>query len=231
MGYTFLTPNPISKHPGGLTFAWYMWMLDATVTDVQTLLQPLDRTLNNSSYSKGISGQHFEKHSPSFYAFWTQSTAEAVGSNVRLGSRLLDKSALTKNVSYVKQKLQEALPIQSTLLGHLVAGKGVANAQPIGGAGSVLPAWRKAYYHLVSPVSWPFLNSTAAAIQSELLTHKYTEALREWAPDSGCYLNEADTNEPDLRPACWGEYYGRVLNIKDKYDPKGVFWCQPVSNI
>jgi len=41
----------------------------------------------------------------------------------------------------------------------------------------------------------------------------------------GCYLNEADVHEPNHQQAFWGTSYPRLLEIKDKYDPLGVFWC------
>jgi len=63
--------------------------------------------------------------------------------------------------------------------------------------------------------------------QESLLTHKYVQAMRDLAPDSGCYLNEADIYEPDLPHAFWGDNYPRLLKLKRKYDPKGVFWCLP----
>lgn len=50
-------------------------------------------------------------------------------------------------------------------------------------------------------------------------------ALRRLAPDTGCYLNEADPDEPDLPPAYWGGNYPRLLAIKRRWDPEGVFWC------
>jgi hypothetical protein len=41
----------------------------------------------------------------------------------------------------------------------------------------------------------------------------------------GCYVNEADRNEPNHQEAFWGSSYPRLLDIKHKYDPLGVFWC------
>lgn len=65
------------------------------------------------------------------------------------------------------------------------------------------------------------------AEQQDLLTHTYVEALRELAPDTGAYINEADPNEPDFQHAFWGENYSRLLKIKRWIDPFDVFWCTP----
>lgn len=74
-------------------------------------------------------------------------------------------------------------------------------------------------------MTWNYLNTTLKASQTSLLTNKYVAALRGLAPDSGCYLNEADVNEPILPEAFWGEIYERLLSVKRRYDPEGVFWC------
>lgn len=79
----------------------------------------------------------------------------------------------------------------------------------------------------VVPVTWNFFNTTLKASQTALLTNKYVASLRELAPDSGCYLNEADVSEPNLAEAFWGSNYERLLRVKEEVDPKGVFWCGP----
>jgi len=54
---------------------------------------------------------------------------------------------------------------------------------------------------------------------------KLSTALSEQAPDMGTYSNEAWIHQADFRSAFWGEHYGRLLAIKRRIDPKGVFWC------
>ena len=39
------------------------------------------------------------------------------------------------------------------------------------------------------------------------------------------YLNEADPFEPDFQTQFYGVNYPRLLRIKDKYDPFGVFYA------
>jgi hypothetical protein len=59
------------------------------------------------------------------------------------------------------------------------------------------------------------------------LLEEQTGALRKLAPYSGCYLNEADANEPDYQHAFWGSHYARLLKIKRAIDPDDVLWCHP----
>jgi FAD/FMN-containing dehydrogenase len=49
--------------------------------------------------------------------------------------------------------------------------------------------------------------------------------IREATPGAGSYVNETDYFEPDWQRTFWGENYERLLAIKRKYDPDGVFVC------
>ena len=51
------------------------------------------------------------------------------------------------------------------------------------------------------------------------------DAIRAVAPGAGSYLNEADYFEPDWQRTFWGDNYERLLQIKRKYDPDGLFFC------
>lgn len=47
--------------------------------------------------------------------------------------------------------------------------------------------------------------------------------IREATPGAGNYANEADYHEPDWQEAFWGSNYPRLLRIKRRYDPTGLF--------
>jgi len=49
------------------------------------------------------------------------------------------------------------------------------------------------------------------------------KALRACAPNTGAYVNECDYFQPDWQRAFWGEHYPRLLRIKRRYDPTGLF--------
>lgn len=80
---------------------------------------------------------------------------------------------------------------------------------------------------VVLPREWPYLNTTAKAAIADDLRNVRVQALRELAPNSGAYVNEADPTEPNWQRAFWGSNYPRLLNLKKKWDPDGVFWCRP----
>ncbi len=49
-------------------------------------------------------------------------------------------------------------------------------------------------------------------------------ALRAAAPDTGAYVNECDYFQPGWQTAFWGPHYPRLLEIKRRYDPDGLFY-------
>jgi FAD/FMN-containing dehydrogenase len=49
-------------------------------------------------------------------------------------------------------------------------------------------------------------------------------ALRRVAPDTGSYLAESDFFQPDWQAAFWGGNYPRLLAVKQRYDPDGLFF-------
>jgi hypothetical protein len=59
------------------------------------------------------------------------------------------------------------------------------------------------------------------------LSEIYQPALRQLAPNTGSYMNEADPTTPDWQTTFWGDKYDHLLSIKKKYDPDGLFWCVP----
>ena len=50
------------------------------------------------------------------------------------------------------------------------------------------------------------------------------EALRTIAPGAGSYVNECDYFLADWQRAQWGDNYPRLVDIKRRYDPKGLFF-------
>lgn len=54
----------------------------------------------------------------------------------------------------------------------------------------------------------------------------YFQGWRDVSPGAGAYMGEADPAEPDWQTAFYGENYPRLLSIKQKWDPWGLFWAQ-----
>ncbi|KAF1991598.1 hypothetical protein K402DRAFT_128773 [Aulographum hederae CBS 113979] len=151
------------------------------------------------------------RHGPEGDAPAGDAAAETeAGGITPMASRLLDASAL--NNPGLARALKASMP--TTPMGQLrgnVVGGGVISR---GGADtSVHPAWRRALVHLISTTSTQEQPSAAA--------------LRAISPASGSYANEGARDEPNWQQAFFGANYNRLLSIKTKYDPEGVFWVTP----
>ncbi|KAK0235467.1 FAD-binding domain-containing protein [Armillaria nabsnona] len=93
------------------------------------------------------------------------------------------------------------------------------------GETSVNSAWRDSIWHVTSSEFWSF-NTTKweqSSIYSSL--SKSMDALRDFTPMSGTYLNEADVYEPNYEASFWGAHYDRLVSIKKKYDPDQLLDC------
>lgn len=88
------------------------------------------------------------------------------------------------------------------------------------------PAWRDVMMFNIIGVSWD-----AETPQDEIddinenLTNELNQRLIDISPGSGGYLNEGDVMDPDFAQSFYGSNYERLLAIKKKVDPKGVFWA------
>ncbi|KAH7422213.1 hypothetical protein KP509_13G096900 [Ceratopteris richardii] len=89
---------------------------------------------------------------------------------------------------------------------------------------SVNPALRRALWHVVLLDAWADGEPGGIAVRGNVIT-EMNGILRDLSPGSGCYLNEADVNEPRWQEAFYGQHYERLKTIKDRVDPQGLFTC------
>jgi hypothetical protein len=237
MGYYYMTVDNSPSQPkkaiqGMLAGAWLL--PNKTAEQAQQIMAPIERALRNNSHGwpDPVAVASIPLPFPDYTKAWLSLVSpESVGVELRLGSRLLDRKALETEAPKIKRLLQKANTYPKLpMLGHLIAGKGVKtvkNGIP-GGSNAVNPAWRRdVYVHFVLARNWPYLNATAKEQVTKHLRDVEVPALKDLAPDTGAYLNEADPTEPNWQETFWGDNYPRLLELKRKWDPTGVFWCVP----
>ncbi|KAH7426690.1 hypothetical protein KP509_10G012700 [Ceratopteris richardii] len=151
---------------------------------------------------------------------------DSTGRYLAIASRLLPKDLLKDDADAVAEAFMQILSDGvDQIIGHLVAGRAVSRNK--GYDNAVNPAWRKALWHVIVISRWTSEEACAATETSRRSV--VTEAnglLRSLTPGSGCYLNEADYNEPDWQFSFFGTNYDRLQAIKQQVDPHGLFHCR-----
>ena len=66
-------------------------------------------------------------------------------------------------------------------------------------------------------------DAAAARTEAEAVD-KSMDAIRKLLPRVGSYVWETDYFQPHWQEAFWGENYARLLAVKGKYDPDGLFF-------
>lgn len=95
---------------------------------------------------------------------------------------------------------------------------------------AVNPAMRNMLMHSYvfennSMVTNGVLQSPDLAVATHDSVNLYVDQWRALTPGSGAYMNEADVEEPNWQASFFGDKYSRLLDIKNKWDPWGIFWA------
>lgn len=63
-----------------------------------------------------------------------------------------------------------------------------------------------------------------AAQKGALAVKDAANALREVVPGAGAYVSESNFFDPNWQTSYWGPHYPRLLTVKKRYDPDGLFF-------
>ncbi|KAJ5593142.1 hypothetical protein N7537_010046 [Penicillium hordei] len=183
-------------------------------------------SIGNSSYL------NISRQKTSSQSYWSFAKPEPLSSNSAgavslMTSRLMGRRELSdipRNdlTEYLQQALVSENPEAGTmLLFGLQGGRGPARV-PTYMRGSVLPAWRTAYAHVFTLGA--SINATGDASKSLNAAADWYEAVKEpvwrnWAPNTGSYMNEGNPFSSTWKKDFYGENYEMLLAIKRKFDP------------
>ncbi|KAI6144934.1 hypothetical protein BKA82DRAFT_4168424 [Pisolithus tinctorius] len=171
--------------------------------------------------SKGISLEVEISPFDTWYAWhtWFQqlfSTTGEDGTNMMVTSRLLSRDILTNQYADVAEILSDC---QGEV--NMVAGGKVAQISP--DSAGLNPAWRNAIVETVCGVFWAE-GATAEEISGQIDQLKvWIKDMYALTPQAGAYFNEASLFEIDWQYTFFGSHYGKLKEIKDKYDPYRLF--------
>jgi FAD/FMN-containing dehydrogenase len=169
---------------------------------------------------------------PSSKSYWASTkpnplASQSSGASGMITSRLLGRPELVDLPhAELRHYLQQILKTSdddsgSMILFGLQGGLGPART-PEERRGSVHPAWRTAYVHLMSygaPLDATADASEALAGATEWYESHIEPVWRNWAPGGGSYANEGNVFSSAWKEDFYGENYDRLLEVKQKYDP------------
>lgn len=89
----------------------------------------------------------------------------------------------------------------------------------------VNPAWRDAMWEVIMGGFWT--SSTSDSVRNKIRNtiSASIEPFKALTPGGGCYMNEGDWLEENWQQTFFGSNYDRLLQIKRRYDPSGLFNC------
>jgi len=166
----------------------------------------------------------------SFYPAYDQSWGnESVGSSRGLpGNRIFPRGNWEDPVKFERMF---ATIRNASMSGRSTGGYHQAPQNRLNVDNAVSSAWRHALSMLIGSASFPSgENATQAEVQAAAkeLTNDVLGPFRDVAPESdfgGSYGNEANVVEPDWQSSFYGTQYERLLEVKRKWDPRGLFYA------
>jgi FAD/FMN-containing dehydrogenase len=192
-------------------------------------LKPLNQPLFDELNSLGIQPDNvtYAEYPGLLDAFTTTFPAESVGAGIwsfHTASRLFprsnwdDPAALSKQSSAVRA----AIEVNGLMVGYNFR---PADNPRVNQTNAVTSAWRDTLFFAMTSATY---NTTATPEDIAAANKDLVELLQPWrdaSPGAGTYMNEADINEPDWQQAFYGDNYGYLYELKQRYDPWGLFYA------
>lgn len=182
----------------------------------------------NLSFTPPTSSSYWSSTKPNYLS------SQSAGSASLFTSRLLGRAELSdlpreKLIHYLQNISVSQDPARGAmLLFGLQGGPGPAKIAEKR-RGSVLPAWRSAYAHVMAYGS-SFNESGDAKTGLEIAANFYEKVKepvwREWGPNTGSYMNEGNPFSSTWKQDFYGVNYDRLLDVKLEYDPSESIFVQ-----
>lgn len=226
--WSIASPTPIF---GNFTAAYVhgFYTFNQTIEDGRNAFAPtLEKLLpaNGTSLFVSVSYSSFDD----YWSFY-EDVARAeppVGTSSALGSRLFSRSSVHNDTAGLRSMVETVAGAQNESTSNnfeLVSGGRVFEdaSDPYSGLN---PAWRKSYFSNIVARGWaPGSSEMVKSAVRRDITYNKVAAMEQQAPDTGVYMNEADRLDPNWQRNFYGDHYDRLLQIKRRRDPGGVFYC------
>ena len=187
--------SPFPPNTAGYRHAFAAF--DKTSTELEQYFQPINNLLK--VYQARLKIEIVYSAYPTFWDYYyaLSNITTSVGQAAALGSRLLDRKALTANPVALKNTLTAIVgpAEQFTSINVVFTTGGQVFRDAADLYSGVNPAWRRAYVHNIVARGWaPGTNETAQEAIRKDVTFTKVKAMKDLAPHTGAYMNEVKTN-------------------------------------
>ena len=191
--------SPLPPNTAGYRHAFAAF--DKTPTELKQYFKPINDLLN--AYQSSLKIDIVYSAYPTFYDYYyaLSNVTSPPGQAAALGSRLLDRKALTANPIALKDTLTAIVgpPKQFTSISVVFTTGGQIFRDAKDPYSGVNPAWRRAYVDNIVVRGWaPGTNETTQDAIREDVTFIKVKAMKDLAPDMGAYMNEVIPQPPTL---------------------------------
>ncbi|KAF7913028.1 uncharacterized protein EAF01_002049 [Botrytis porri] len=196
--------------------------LPETQEILETLMSKLE--LYNTSLVINSSYLEFPTYAEYYQTLSGGKSAAGVGTGA-FGGRLLDRTALTSSLADFNEMLNVTAgsPGQFAFTSVSLVGGGRVFVHDENSG--LNPAWRSSYVNNIVARGWTA--DTNEAIVQEVrddITYTKIGAMKKLAPNTGCYMNEADRFDPDYLKDFYGKSLPKLEEVKKTYDGDDVFY-------
>ncbi|KAK0634264.1 hypothetical protein B0T17DRAFT_501946 [Bombardia bombarda] len=208
--------------PGNTFYMPQSYLPDGMATDLEALLLPTIDALDQA----GIEYTFKTADYPNFQDVLKTTNAEHDIVEINLGGRIIPSSLFNNNNNNNNNTVASLTGAIRNIVdnGGLVAGVSMAPSRTPESPNSAHPAWRSSSLFVFLGSPHDRKNMTANIVMQNVVTEEFMAPLERITPEGGAYLNEAALNQADFQHAFYGSNYPKLLSIKKKNDPDGIFW-------
>ncbi|KAI1652573.1 hypothetical protein F4813DRAFT_377667 [Daldinia decipiens] len=203
--------------PGNIFRMPQSYLPNGTAQDLEQLLQPTLKLLDQSGISYAFSSRDFPNFQDAFY----EMVPETNVTEINLGGRLIPRYLLASEISAASLTSAIKSIINN---GGILAGVSMDVSRPPSSSNAVHPGWRESAFLAFLGTIYNRYNMTSNVVNQRLVTNTLLPILEEITPGGAAYLNEADINQPNWHNVFYGANYPKLISIKKMFDPDDIFW-------
>ncbi|KAL2817770.1 hypothetical protein BJX63DRAFT_384826 [Aspergillus granulosus] len=226
-GYYTISPDPPSSESNAAVSRLTLGIMFPNQTDVARVDQLFGPLLTKLKATSAVTTEYTSDPLPDIHTLISDilipSNADTTGNIAIFGSRMYSRNLFENEPAKLTAVLRQIWTGPTGFTGHIVSGGAVANTHV---DSALHPAWRECLLHLTIGRTWdPEASLEEQEAVRNNLTDVEVELLRsvEGSDRMGAYLNEANAYEKDFQLSFWGSNYNRLYEIKQKWDPTGLF--------